>query len=252
MSTLIVKTIILIVFSTLPLVGNATDSSVHWGYTGQIGPEHWGNLAAEYSICSEGKAQSPVDVTNAVPARLPWLSFAYRPSPLFVINNGHTIQVNYARGSLLRIDDKAYELKQFHFHVPSEHTLHHQAGDMVVHLVHESLNNEVAVVAVIMNIGRMPNYQIGRIWENMPRRSGEYLENQYVMIHASQLLPAHRGYYFYTGSLTTPPCTEGVSWIVMKTPVQVSYSQVNQFKSIIGENARPTQSLYGRGITMTY
>jgi carbonic anhydrase len=230
---------------TLPAMGPAEDHAPHWGYTGDTGPEHWGDLAPEYQTCKTGLAQSPLDITDAVPAADSFIGFRYRSAPLSVVNNGHTIQVNYPPGSYLSLGGKSYQLKQFHFHTPSEHSVLGQRADMSAHLVHEARDGELAVVAVAMNTGRLPNREVARIWRAMPAKAGRE-QRERISINAARLLPKRRSYFSYTGSLTTPPCTEGVRWVVMNEPITISPQQVDMFKAVIGDNARPTQPLSGR------
>jgi carbonic anhydrase len=230
---------------TLPAMGLAADQAPHWGYTDDTGPEHWGDLAPEYQTCKTGQAQSPIDITQAVPAAVSFIGFRYRSAPLSVINNGHTIQVSYPPGSYLVLGRKSYQLKQFHFHAPSEHSVFGRRADMSAHLVHEAPDGELAVVAVAMNIGRRPNREVARIWRAMPAKAARE-HHERVSINAARLLPTRRSYFSYMGSLTTPPCTEGVRWVVMKEPITVSSQQVDLFKAVIGDNARPVQPLNGR------
>jgi carbonic anhydrase len=220
--------------------GKSKHREIHWSYKGIGGPEFWGHLKPEFVLCRKGKYQSPIDFSNNIfDADLKDITFSYKPTPLRVINNGHTIQVNYAPGSLVEIDGQEYQLLQFHFHAPSEHTVSGSHYDMEMHLVHKNSQDELAVVGVFLKKGQ-ENKVIQTIWNNIPQEINKEKTIVTENINAADLLPSDTSYYHYYGSLTTPPCTEGVNWSVMKTPIEVSPSQVEKFKSLIKENARPT------------
>jgi carbonic anhydrase len=240
----------LILFSFGVSFAGGHGHSAHWGYEGEIGPAHWGDLSPEYSACKEGKMQSPVDITGAVKADLDDIEFNYNDVPLMIINNGHAIQVNYAGDSSIEVNGKEYKLLQFHFHGPSENTVNGKPYDMEAHLVHKSSDGELAVVAVFMKKGKKNDF-IQTLWKYMPEEEGKERSVRSVKINASQLLPADKTYYSFTGSLTTPPCSEGVKWMVMKTPIEVSAKQIAKFSSIFEMNARPVQPLNGRIIKVS-
>ncbi len=218
-----------------------------WGYEGREGPAYWGNLNPDYSVCRLGQQQSPIDIRNPRKAALPPLQFAYKPAPLKIINNGHTIQINYAPGSFLTVGDKRYQLKQFHFHHPSEEQINGKPQDMVAHLVHSDSDGHLAVVAVLLKTGSA-NGMIEKVWDNLPRTEGKEEEVSGVEANAAALLPPAAGYYTFPGSLTTPPCSEQVTWFVLKTPTQVSAEEVAAFAKVFPHNARPTQPLNGREV----
>jgi carbonic anhydrase len=217
----------------------------HWGYDGDEGPSHWGDLKPEFAPCKNGHRQSPVDISNTQKADLPTLQFDYTQSPLHIIDNGHTIMINYGPGSSLRVGDKQYQLKQFHFHRPSEERIHGKHSEMVVHMVHSDHEGHLAVVAVLLEIGA-DNPLVHELWNDLPkeREKEEVLEN--VQIDLTKLLPADRGYYTFSGSLTTPPCSEDVTWFVLKHPVTVTAAEIEQFGKLYRNDARPTQPLHGR------
>ena len=221
-------------------------AAMHWGYEGEVGPKHWGELNDEYVLCSSGLAQSPIDIAETVPEDLPNIAFDYKPSRLNIINNGHTIQANYAEGSRIEVDSVRYELLQFHFHAPSEHTINAQFSDMELHLVHKSADGNLAVVSVMLNKGA-ENSAFAPVFDNMPAVVDEE-NNPDALVNAGDLLPEDGLTYRYIGSLTTPPCSENVRWHVMKTPVQVSEAQVAAFEAIIHDNNRPVQPLNGREV----
>ena len=221
----------------------------HWSYTGHGAPPHWAALAQEYATCKLGKVQSPIDIRGAQGADLPAIQFDYKPVPLAVIDNGHTIQVNYAPGSSIEVGGVRYELQQFHFHKPSEEKVGGKAHDMVAHLVHKAADGKLAVVAVLIDKGTA-NPAIATIWKNIPKAK-EMETTADATIDAAALLPADKGYYSYQGSLTTPPCSEDVRWFVLKTPVKMAPAQLAAFAKLYPMNARPTQPLNGRTIEAT-
>ena len=219
----------------------------HWGYTGHGGPKEWGGLDPAFATCKLGKYQSPIDIRGAKAAALPAIQFDYKPSPLKVIDNGHTIQVNYAPGSTIDVGGSKYELLQFHFHHPSEEKVKGKSHAMVVHLVHKNAEGKLAVVAVLLDKGGSSEV-IDAIWKNLPKEKEKEAAVANVTIDASKLLPAKRGYYAFEGSLTTPPCSEEVRWLVLKTPVKIGTEQVAAFGKLYPMNARPTQPLNGRAL----
>lgn len=239
-----------IVFSGITLVAAETKSghTVHWGYEGKGGPGHWGELKAEFSACKNGKKQSPVDIVNLTPAKAPALEFQYKATPLHVVNNGHTIQVNYEPGSFLKIGSEKFELLQFHFHAPSEHSIKGKPLAMEMHLVHKNDDDELAVVGLLM-IKSKANAGLDAIWKNLPASAGKTIKKTDIKINAADLLPKKRDYLFYSGSLTTPPCSEGVYWHVMSQSIPVSEEQVGQFTGLVKFNARPAQPLHDRKVT---
>lgn len=225
----------------------ASESShPHWAYEGEHGPAHWGDMSKEFEACSKGKNQSPVDIAGAEEADLKDIEFSYKPSKLNVLNNGHTVQVNYDKGSSIKVDGVEYQLVQFHFHDPSEHTIGGKSFPTELHLVHKNGKGELAVVGVVIEKGAQnPAYK--EIWANLPKKADEKKEVN-VAINADDLLPKTRTYYTYTGSLTTPPCTENVKWLVLKTPIQMSETQIDQFNGVIKGNNRPVQPINTRKI----
>jgi carbonic anhydrase len=188
-----------------------------------------------------------VDIRDAKKSGLPPIQFDYKPSPLKIINNGHSIQINYAPGSFITVGDKRYELRQFHFHHPSEEYINGKSYDMVVHLVHSDSQGHLAVVAVLVKKGSA-NPMIQKLWDDLPRAEGKEQEPPNAEVNAAGLLPEPLGYYTFDGSLTTPPCTEGVTWYVLKTPLEVSAGQIETFAKLYPHNARPIQPSNGRAI----
>jgi carbonic anhydrase len=224
---------------------NDEHERVPWGYDGKGAPQSWGELKPEFAACGEGKQQSPIDIQEGARLDLEPIKFDYRPAPLRIIDNGHTVQVNYAEGSSITVSGVRYDLKQFHFHKPSEERVNGKAYDMVVHLVHQSADGRLAVVAVLMEAGP-PNPFIASLWPSLPLEPGREFSQPEVVVDLNNLLPDPRSYYAYMGSLTTPPCTEGVLWLVLKTPVSVASDQVGIFGKLYSMNARPVQPANGR------
>ncbi|MBL8329633.1 MAG: carbonic anhydrase family protein [Rubrivivax sp.] len=218
----------------------------HWSYDGEGGPQRWGELKPEFIRCAIGKRQSPIDIRDGFSVDLEPVAFQYRPSSFAVIDNGHTVQVNVGPGNTIQVMGRTYELVQFHFHRPSEERINGRAFDMVAHLVHKDLEGRLAVVAVLLDRGAAQPV-IQTVWNNLPLEKGEALPAR-VTLDPGELLPADRRYYTYMGSLTTPPCSEGVLWMVLKQPVQVSIDQINLFARLYPMNARPIQSVSGRVI----
>jgi carbonic anhydrase len=236
----------LALFVNAPLLC-ASEQVPHWSYEGEDGPEHWGEIADLYRMCAEGKNQSPIDLTVDVHAGLPELVFDYHSSNLREINNGHTIQQNVDPGSYLTITgrDVRYELKQFHFHSPSEHKIDGRSYAMELHFVHISDAGALAVVGVMIDEGD-EHPVLNQLWTWMPENAGETSE-QPIGIEETNLLPPTREYFAYSGSLTTPPCSEGVAWIVLKNPIEASAEQIARFKERMGPATnRPVQSRNAR------
>ncbi len=220
----------------------------HWGYGSKDGPAHWAELSPEYATCGHGRNQSPVNIRSEIKADLPPIDFHYEGKVTDLINNGHTVQANYIPGSYIKIDGKRYELKQFHFHSPSENHVHGKSFPMEVHFVHAAKDGSLAVIAVLMKIGRA-NPALERLWHFMPIHAGESSKVN-ERVKAETLLPGNRDYYRFNGSLTTPPCTEGVLWLVMKRPVSISEKQVAIFRRAMHDHPdnRPLQPLNARAV----
>lgn len=229
-----------------------------WEYDGSRGSDHWSDLDPAYATCNLGREQSPIDIQSAQKAPLPTLRFDSKIGPLkYLVNNGRTIRVNYhdapGAGSLLMVGDKPYQLTQFHFHRPSEEYVHGKPFDMVVHLMYQSPSGEVVGVAVLLRVGR-PNPTIGQLWQHMPQAESRVLndfsheeqEIAHVDINPAGLLPNNVAYYTYMGSLSAPPCTEGIRWYVLKTPVEISAKQIAAFAKLYPHDVRPLQPLNGR------
>ncbi len=221
--------------------------SAHWGYVGATGPDHWGSLNPAYEMCAKGVNQSPVNLTGFVEAELEPIDFHYTGLATEVVNNGHTIQANYTAGSTIKTAGTVFELKQFHFHSPSENTIDGIYYPLEGHFVHVADDGAIAVVSVMYKIGA-ENEALARLWKQMPQAAGEK-EAMAAQVRAQDLMPEDRDYYRFNGSLTTPPCTEGVLWLVMKEPVEVSTEQVEQFfHTMHHANNRPVQPIGARAV----
>lgn len=216
----------------------------HWAYDGAEGPMAWARLSPEYALCGSGHRQSPIDIRDGIPVQLPPIQFDYRPSSFNVLDNGHTVQVNPAAGNSITVNGHRYDLVQFHFHKPSEERINGRSFDMVIHLVHKDAEGRLAVVAVLLQRGE-PQPQIQAVWNALPLERGTSLDSP-VPIDLPALLPKDPHYLTYMGSLTTPPCTEGVLWLVMKQPVALSQTQIDIFARLYPMNARPVQAGDGR------
>ena len=220
-----------------------------WSYRGKTGTSFWGKLAPEFATCTTGKAQSPIDINSSIVENIGSLELDYQDIPLTIINNDRTIRVDYPPGSSLTLDGDKYELLQFHFHQPSEHLILGKTFAMEAHFVHKNqVTGELLVLAVLMAEGEI-NQALDRVWDNIPVRANRQQEVSDLIINAANLLPETTNqYYRYQGSLTTPPCSENVTWLVLKQPVTISKLQSDRFLEIIGNNARPIQALNNRQI----
>lgn len=231
--------------------GGHAKHAPHWSYTGKTSAEHWGDMEAGFATCKMGKLQSPIDIRGAAQADLPALGFNYASSATEVVNNGHTIQVTLSPGSSngLKLPAGNFKLLQFHLHTPSEEKIDGQSFPMVAHMVHKSDEGQLAVVAVLFKLGRV-NPTLARVLTSMPS-TAESTPVPMPGLDPNALLPDSRAYYSFVGSLTTPPCSEGVLWHVMKQPVELSEGQLAAFKKLYPMNARPTQPLNGRSLKVS-
>lgn len=211
-----------------------------WSYDGQSGPGHWGGLKTEYKSCGEGDQQSPIDLSEHVAALSNDVSLHWRPAGFDMVDNGHTIQANVEPGSYLSLKGKRYELLQFHFHHSSEHTLGGRPYSMEVHFVHKAADGQLAVIGVFMTPGAEHD-TLAALWNKLPdanaKRAGAAQP-----VDLTRMLPANRAHFRYAGSLTTPPCSEIVSWIVYRDPIEISGGQIARFAKQYPANARPVQA----------
>lgn len=218
-----------------------------WGYQGDVGPDHWGTLDPTFAPCAEGRSQSPIDISSPIiTTNAGSLSCHYRPSRLNISLTGRAIQVNYDPGSYITVDGVRYDLLQFHFHAPGEHSLNGRLFPIEMHLVHSDAGGNLAVVGVMLAEGA-ENRAFDPVWDNLPAAEGRP-SLPGIQINAAGLLPASLSAYRYTGSLTTPPCTEGVAWFVLATPVELSARQIETFTTVCQGNNRPVQPRHGRPI----
>jgi carbonic anhydrase len=251
-----------LVVTLMPAVSSA-QWRTPWAYEGGRGPEHWSDLDPAYALCNEGKEQSPIDIESTVKAELPALQFTLRRGPLkYLINNGYTIRVDYhdapGTGNVLVVGDKQYQLIQFHFHRPSEETIHGKRFDMVTHLMYKGSDGTLAAVAVLMQRGKA-NSTIQQLWDHMPKKESKVApdfshpgeEVPGVEIDPAGLLPRDLSYYTYMGSVTAPPCTESMAWYVLKTPIEISQKQIDEFAQLYPHDVRPVQRLNGRIVKET-
>lgn len=218
-------------------------SPAHWTYEGEDGPEHWAELDASYAACADGSAQSPVDVMDPVAATLQDPDLAYQAGTAEVVDTGHTIQANAAPGSALRLDGEEYPLAQAHFHAPGEHAIEGVRAPVEVHFVHKTEDERIAVVGVMLTAGESPN----AAWQPfVDALDVEEEDAEEIDLDWRALLPAGPATFRYDGSLTTPPCTEGVRWLLMQEPVELGAEQVDAFEAAYSGNNRPEQPLNGR------
>ena len=219
----------------------------HWDYLGVEGPEHWGMLTNDYMTCETGHRQSPINITMTHHGdHQQKLVFHYQTSVLHELNNGHTIQVSHVSGCRVDLNERAYKLRQFHFHAPSEHHIEGKAFPMEMHLVHQDERGHVLVLAVMLEADT-PRPVLAKLWDWVPDQVGQEVPIP-LELSIADILPTNTHHYTYSGSLTTPPCTEGVKWIVLKEPIHIAQQDVDRFVDIIGQNARPIQPLEGRHI----
>jgi carbonic anhydrase len=222
---------------------------VHWDYAGPNGPANWGKLKPEFNACALGKRQSPINIEDSATLKGPAepLVFNYVPSNASVVNNGHTVQVDLEGDNRLTVRGTTYRLAQFHFHTPSEEQINFRSFAMVAHLVHKSEQGQLAVVAVLLEPGEA-NPFIDKVWTYMPLDVGDRVRVPPGLLDVNEFLPKDQRYYQFMGSLTTPPCTEGVLWMVLKQPVTLSQGQWRLFSQLFPNNARPVQPVNGRPV----
>jgi carbonic anhydrase len=224
-------------------------STTPWSYYGSKGPSNWGRLDPAYAACSKGKQQSPIEFHSSkirVNRALQPIEFHYISGPVTLVNTGHTIRVNVAPGGYIVVGGIRYDLVEFHFHHPAEDLVDGKLSDMVIDLVHKNANGELAIIAVRLNEGRV-NGSLAALWPSLPKTAGATASLQ-DSFNPLGLLPANRAYWSYIGSITVPPCTEGVHWLFMQTPTELTGEQLTAFAALYPDNARQTQPLNGRKI----
>lgn len=224
-----------------------SSTSADWSYEGDSGPDHWADLSEDYALARTGQRQSPINISTSAAkvAALPRIDLDYQPHGLAIFNNGHTVEDDYTGGGSMTVDGHTYELAQFHFHSPSEHTLDGQHAAMEMHLVHKDAQGALAVLAVMIVEGE-ENEAFSDLSAFIPTEPGRADHVEGVTVDVNDLLPARIDSYRYSGSLTTPPCSEGVAWFVLADPIEVSADQIANFREVFFGNNRPTQALNGR------
>lgn len=233
------KTLSIALVALAHLAAHAEGAAPHWAYAGHEGPAHWSELAPGFEACASGHRQSPINIDRTVKTALPALEFRYASAAPTLVNNGHTIQVNLPPGQMLSVGGVSYELLQFHFHTPSEESIRGRRAAMVAHFVHKAADGSLGVVAVLIQPGK-PTAAFEPLFRHLPRE-GETVTVAGLALDLAGMLPADLGYYDFDGSLTTPPCSEGVHWMVLKTPVTVGRRQIDAFHHLFRSNARPLQ-----------
>lgn len=219
----------------------------HWSYSGHSGPAHWAELDPAFAACGIGRQQSPINIETAFIQPLDHLQVRYQPTKLAVTNNGHTIQHPVDPGSLLDIGKDQYQLLQFHFHAPSEEAIGGKRYAMDIHLVHKNAAGQLAVLTVLVEQGRKDHPIFNELWKSLPGNDETRIfEKKHYS--AANVLPVDLSYWTFMGSLTTPPCSENVRWLVLKTPIQLSKKQIDRFRRLYPMNARPVQPLNERAV----
>lgn len=233
---------LLCVIALTALLLNTLAADIHWGYEGDAGPEYWGELSPDFALCADGRAQSPIDIRDASALDLVDIEFHYGESANKIFNNGHTIQVNVDAGSAIIYNGIRYDLLQFHFHAPSEHTIDGEAAPLEIHFVHQDPNSgNLAVVGILLVEGESENAAYAGVFNHLPAQVGEP-EAMGEPLSIAALLPDARAFYTYQGSLTTPPCSEIVRWLLLDDPVALSAQQIAAYRAIYDGNARPVQA----------
>ena len=244
--TAVIRGLSILLILNLNAFASEHNKESHWNYNGENSPSNWGKLNPKFKTCSDGVNQSPIDLKNFIDANLTDIPFNYKSTSTEILNNGHTIQVNIAKGSTIKVDGILFELKQFHFHTPSENNINSKSFPLEAHFVHLSKDGKIAVVALMFKKGKK-NKILENFWAKMPMKSGD--KTKLLIEKLETLLPKSRDYYRFNGSLTTPPCTEGVRWIVLKEVATLSKAQIKKFTEVMGHsNNRPIQATNARMI----
>jgi len=225
---------------------NAPKRGTAWSYEGELGPANWSKINDGWAKCATGNRQSPIDLRDGIKVNLEQIGFDYHPTSFSEVNNGHTIQVEVGSGNFITVGNQTYELQQFHFHRPSEEKINGKGTEMVMHMVHKSAEGKIAIIAVLLERGQ-PHGLIQTVWDNLPLEKNEVVAPA-IVLDPMDALPEKREYFTYMGSLSEPPCSEGVLWMVFKQPRQASPAQMALFSRLYPLNARPVQSTGGRMI----
>lgn len=218
----------------------------HWGYEGDLGPAKWGSLSEDYALCSEGLYQSPIEITESIPATLPKIELNYQTVPLTIRNNGYSVGIKVDKAGELKFGDESYQILQFHFHAPSEEVIDGKKAELSLHFVHRNEQGQFAVLGLLANKGDSNPLieELIKVWPTTPGKAQDYE----TTIDINQLLPEDQSYYTYWGSFTIPPCWEGVRWMILKQPITVSEQQLAKIRSAYQGNVRPTQPINTRYI----
>jgi len=216
----------------------------HWSYEGDSGPANWSKINVDWGKCGTGNRQSPIDIRDGMKVELEQISFDYHPSSFNVADNGHTVQVGVGSGNYITVQNRMFELQQFHFHRPSGDRINGKTYEMVVHLVHRDAEGRQAILALMLERGT-PQATIQTVWNNLPLEKFDTMSPS-ILLDPMEMVPTRRDYYTYMGSMEQPPCSENVLWLVMKQPVQASAAQMALFSRLYPLNARPIQATNGR------
>lgn len=229
----------------------SSSKTASWSYEEEAknGPDKWSKVSKDFHACGDSRVQSPINITGAKENHhLPHLRFLYQDSPIELSHNGRTIQANVGPGNYIDLGGDRYELKEFRFHNPSEHRLEGIPGTMEVQFVHKNSRGNTAILAILIDEAQ-PNKGFASIWNNLPQKTGDTENVEHF--NPKNVLPTHKDYFTYSGSLTEPPCTENVKWIVMKEPISMSGAQIDAFSAIVKRSSRPIQDLLGRKIEVS-
>lgn len=227
------------------LLAVSAAGAAQWEYSGELGPSYWGRLRSDYALCDQGRRQSPIDIVETQKQNLPPIEFRYRAAPLRLVNDGHTVRVRIANGSHILLGRERYTLQQIHFHTPGGDKVRGEEFPLAAHFLHKNSAGRLAVVVVLFRQGA-ENKVLTSLWSRIPSRAAGEQTLADVAINVADLLPPAHGYYAYEGSLTSPPCTEGVNWMVLKQPLELSAEQLARYRQLFANNARPVQPLHGR------
>lgn len=219
-----------------------------WSYEGKLGPDRWAKLDSDYALCSNGRRQSPIDVRSPIRGDLPPPRIAYQPVPLQLLDDGHGIEANGQGGGTLTVDGEEFELQAVRFRHPAEEMVGGKRAAMSLQFEHRAKSGRVAIMAVPVQPGKEAHRTIRTLWTDLPLEQGRPAIPAGIKFDPGQLLPAKRDYITYSGSLTRPPCTEGVLWLIMKQPVLFSREQIEDFAKIYKHNVRTVQPTHGRVI----
>jgi carbonic anhydrase len=222
----------------------------HWDYSEDKGPKEWANLDERYNMCTQGKNQSPINIINSIDAKLPNLELQGEAKASTFTNNGHTVKVDFNSGNYLNFNNKKFSLKNIVFHTPSENQIDGKVYPMEAQLVHSDSYDNLAIISVLFEVSNDDNMTLNKLLRNLPEspEEGKTIEEIKSEVSGYELLPMNKDYYSFTGSLTTPPCNEGVRWFVMKDSVTISQNQLKDFETVINNNIRPVQEINARTI----